>query len=89
MVRLFVWSEMAKETWPLWMCLPDGKPCRKNNWQSIPNESLINLIQLQWECFGTKLDLLTDSYSGVETLKEIEELMKQRPRWKGKVWFDI
>jgi len=74
------------ETWQLWQCLPDGKPCRQNGWQSVPCERLIKLIQLQWKQFGLKLDLLTDIYRDVESLEEIDRLMRQRPCYKGKVW---
>lgn len=60
------------ETWPLWQC--------------ISRESLAKLIIYQWDHYGLKLDLLTDMYRDVESLDEIDRLMRQRPRYRGKVW---
>ena len=60
------------ETWPLWQC--------------IPVKALADLIQLQWKTYGTKLDLLAHIYRDVESLEEIDQLMRQLPRYRGKVW---
>ena len=51
-----------RNTWLLWQCLPAA--------------SLAKLIQLQWELYGTKLDLMADMYKDVESLEEIDRLMK-------------
>ena len=61
-------------TWPLWQCL---KP-----------EDLVKLIQLQWELYGTKLELLEKTpLSEIESLEEIEQLMRQKPHYpKGARW---
>ena len=59
-------------TWPLWEC--------------IETESLAKLRQLQEDTYGTRLDLLADIYRDVESLEEIDRLMRQRPRYTGKVW---
>jgi len=60
----FIWGEMSnRTTWPLWECL---KP-----------EQLAGLIMLQWKLYGTRLELLTRAdFSGVESLKEIDRLMR-------------
>ena len=58
------------ETWPLGLC--------------ISREALAKLMQLQWKTYGTKLDLLTvDPYKEVENLKEIDRLMREKPRYRG------
>jgi len=62
-----------RNTWPLWQCLKA--------------ESLAMLIQYQWKHYGTKLDLLVDRYKELESLPEIDRLMRERPRYRGKVWF--
>lgn len=61
------------ETWPLWQCLKANQ--------------LAMLIQLQWNLYGLKLDLLSDLYKDVESLEEIDRLMRKPPRYRGKVWF--
>lgn len=63
---------IERTTWPLWQC--------------IPVKSLADLIQLQWIVYGRKLDLLRDLYRDVEDIEEIGRLMRQRPRYIGKVW---
>jgi len=62
-----------RNTWPLWRCLSAT--------------SLAMLIQYQWKHYGTKLDLLVDRYKELESLPEIDRLMRERPRYRGKVWF--
>lgn len=62
-----------RETWPLYQCL---KP-----------QCLAKLILYQWDKFGLKLDLMVDIYRDAESIEEIDQLMRERPRWKGKVWF--
>ena len=60
------------ETWPLWQCLPD--------------KAVVDLILYQWKHYGLKLDLLTDIYRDLESLEEIDRLMRQRPRYLSKAW---
>lgn len=55
-------------------------------WECISVESLIALINYQWEYYGEKLYIITDAFEGVEALEEISMLMKQKPRLKGKGW---
>jgi len=73
MARLFYIEKMNKktievQTWPLWMC--------------ISREALIKLIMYQWQIYGTRLDLLLDIEW--ESLQEIDYLMRQKPRYRGK-----
>jgi hypothetical protein len=56
-------------TWPLWECLPP--------------ESLVRLIQYQWEHYGTKLELLMAVPAReFEDLGEIDRIMRQRPKFR-------
>ena len=67
------------ETWPLWQC--------------IKAESQAQFIEDVWEKFG--IDLLKEdkptafiTYSGkIEGIEEIDKLIREKPRYKGKVWF--
>lgn len=58
-----------RTTWPLWECLSPG--------------ALVLLIQFQWDNYGEKLDLLfwRDAYREVESLEEIDRLMRQKPHY--------
>ena len=58
---------MAKEinTWPLWLC--------------IPRESLARLILYQWKRYKTKLDIMIDPYSEIESLAEIDRIIRWPP----------
>jgi len=58
------------QTWPLWMCISSG--------------SLAKLVIFQWQVYGTKLDLLIDIEW--ESLQEIDRLIRDRPRYRAKVW---
>ena len=71
-VRLFYWGENM-ETWPFWKC--------------ISAESLAKLILYQGLVYGYKLELLPDIYGDVEKVDEIDQLMRERPHYSGKVWF--
>ena len=64
---------IERTTWPLWQCLE--------------SQVLAKLINLQWKLYGLKLDLLTDIYRDIESLEEIDRLMKIPTHPKGKVWF--
>lgn len=67
------------ETWPLWKCMQPDKQAQ--------------FIQDIWDKFG--VDLLKEdkptasvTYSGkIESLEEIDKLMKIPTHPKGKVWF--
>ena len=61
---------MKKEiaTWPLCECLPD--------------KGIVQLIQYQWDNYGTKLGLITDVFKDVEDLEEIDRLMRQKPVYR-------
>lgn len=67
------------ETWPLWKC--------------IKAEKQAQFIQDIWDKFG--IDLLKEDKPGtsvtylgkIESLEEIDQLIRKRPRYKGKVWF--
>lgn len=62
-----------RTTWPLWECLQ--------------LESLVKLIQYQWDNYGLKLELLIDIYREMESLEEIDRLMRQKPHYpKGVKW---
>ena len=64
---------IQRTTWPLWDC--------------ISPESLVALIKFQWENYGLKLTLLTDAFRELESLKEIDRIMRQRPHYpKGAKW---
>ena len=54
-----------KNTWPLWMCLSPA--------------SLEKLKRFQKDTFGKKLNLQTDPYRDIESLKEIDRLMRKPP----------
>jgi len=56
-------SSLIKFQYPLWQC--------------ISREALAKLILVQWKLYDTKLELLTRAdFSGVESLKEIDRLMR-------------
>jgi len=58
---------MNRLTCPIWECL---KP-----------EQLAKLILVQWKLYGTKLKCLErDPEYNIESLEEIDRLMRQRPR---------
>jgi len=61
--------ETEVNTWPLWMCL---KP-----------EQLALLIMYQWKHYGLKLDLMIDIYTDIESLEEIDQLMREPPEYHG------
>ena len=50
-----------RTTCPLWECLSD--------------ETLNELIKLQWKLYGKRLDLLSDAFREIESLEEIDRLM--------------
>ena len=61
-------NEVDKETWPLGLI--------------ISREALAKLMQLQWKTYGTKLDLLTDDpFKDIESLSEIDRLMRKPPEY--------
>jgi len=50
-------------------------------WECLKPEQLAQLIMLQWKLYGTKLELLTRAdFSGIESLEEIDRLMRQKPK---------
>lgn len=70
-----------RNTWPLWKC--------------IKAENQGNFIEAVWKKFG--IDLLKGDKPGkpitysdvpvdIESLEEIDHLMRQKPRYKSKVW---
>jgi len=57
--------------WPLWEC--------------ISAKALVELAQYQWRNYGTKLDITkgAQDYTGqffIESLEEIDRLMRQPPK---------
>jgi len=52
-------------SWPLWTCISDT--------------ALVNLVLYQWYKYGLKLELLTDMYQDIESLDEIDRIMRKPP----------
>lgn len=50
--------------------------------QCVRREHLARLALYQWKIYGTVLECLkgTDVYDDIESLEEIDRLMRQRPR---------
>jgi len=64
-------------TWPLWACLP--------------NRIVTKLLLYQKDNYGEWLDLVTGSgttqdNSHIESLEEIDRLIRQKPRFSGNGW---
>jgi len=60
-------SSLIKFQYPLWQC--------------ISREALAKLILVQWKLYGTKLKCLEkDPEYNIESLEEIDRLMRQRPK---------
>ncbi len=57
-----------RTTWPLWQCLS--------------GEVLVLLIQYQWRHYGLKLELLSDAFREVESIEEIDRLMRKPTKWR-------
>lgn len=54
-------------------------------WECIPAETLVKLILYQWECYGTRLEfLLGTPFGDIESLEEIDRLMRQKPHYHRK-----
>lgn len=68
-VSLSPFEEREPTTWPLWEC--------------IPPETLVKLIQYQWEHYGTKLEILASMpFKDFESLEEIDREMRQPAKYR-------